>query len=162
MLDYAKIKSRFSNSLKKELITETEMNLIEEYIRIRRDNEQKLLMTAIWESSLTMGSTPHSREGSTACLINNNIYMFGGFARDIYNDFRILDRSENKWIMIDTKQPRCELPTARFSHTMINYKNQIAIFGGGGTYLKSIQMRLCLGDLYIYDIDKNRWEEILG
>lgn len=39
MLDYKKIKQRLSNNLKKDLITQTEMNLIEEYIKIRRDNE---------------------------------------------------------------------------------------------------------------------------
>jgi hypothetical protein len=39
MLDYKKIKARLSNNLKKDLITDQEMNLIEEYIQIRRDNE---------------------------------------------------------------------------------------------------------------------------
>ena len=39
MLDYIKIKARLSNNLKKDLITEQEMNLIEEYMQIRRDNE---------------------------------------------------------------------------------------------------------------------------
>ena len=39
MLDYRKIKARLSNNLKKDLITEQEMNLIEEYMQIRRDNE---------------------------------------------------------------------------------------------------------------------------
>jgi N-acetylneuraminic acid mutarotase len=119
-------------------------------------------MTAIWENQLTLGSTPHSREGATTCLIGNNIYLFGGFARDIYSDFRCLDRSENKWTVIETKQQRSELPPARYSHSMVNYKNQIAIFGGGGTYLNSIPMRLCLGDLYLYDLSTNKWEEIIG
>ena len=39
ILDYRKIKARLSNNLKKDLITEQEMNLIEEYMQIRRDNE---------------------------------------------------------------------------------------------------------------------------
>ena len=39
LLDYRKIKARLSNSLKKEQITEQEMNLIEEYMKIRRENE---------------------------------------------------------------------------------------------------------------------------
>lgn len=138
------------------------MNLIEEYIKIRRDNDQKILMTALWESQLTLGSTPHAREGATACLIGSNIYLFGGFARDIYSDFRCLDRQENKWTVIETKQSKNDIPQARYSHTMINYKNKISIFGGGGTYLKSIQMRLCLGDLHLYDLKNNKWEEILG
>jgi hypothetical protein len=88
--------------------------------------------------------------------------MFGGFARDIYSDMRVLDRTENRWTLIDTKQPRCELPHARFCHTMVNYKDKLAVFGGGGSYLKSIQMRLCLSDLHIFDIGRNKWEEVQG
>jgi hypothetical protein len=49
--------------------------------------------------------------------------MFGGFARDVYSDLRVLDRNENKWALVNSEQPRHELPQARFSHTMVNYKN---------------------------------------
>ena len=67
-------------------------------------------MSALWDNNFTQGSTPHSREGATACLINGKIYMFGGFARDVYSDLRVLDRSENKWTLVNSNQPRHELP----------------------------------------------------
>ena len=36
----------------------------------------------------------------------------------------------------------------------------LVLFGGAATYLKSIKMRLCLNDLYIFDVNQNRWDKI--
>ena len=44
---------------------------------------------------------------------------------------------------------------------MNQYQDRYLImFGGAATYLKSIKMRLCLNDLYMYDVNDNLWTRI--
>ena len=44
---------------------------------------------------------------------------------------------------------------------MCTYNNrQIIIFGGGTKYLDSIKMRLCISELYIYDINTKKWTNV--
>lgn len=62
--------------------------------------EEKKLLTGLWEIQNPLGSTPCSREGSTGCMIFDKIYLFGGFANDIQNDFKCLDMSQNRWSVV--------------------------------------------------------------
>lgn len=67
-------------------------------------------MTAIWSITPTAGTIPCSREGSAGSIIYDRFYIFGGFAHDIYTDFKYLDMCSNKWEVIEPVQPRHELP----------------------------------------------------
>lgn len=118
-------------------------------------------MSAIWSITPTTGTTPYSREGAGGVIIYDRFYIFGGFANDIYTDFKYLDMCTNKWEVIEPGQPLHEMPHARFSHSLNQYKDQyLVMFGGAGTYLKSIKMRLCMNDVQIYDISNNLWTKI--
>jgi hypothetical protein len=65
--------------------------LIDELKRCREALEQKKIIYGLWDIVSSCGSTPDSREGATACVINNNLYLFGGFSRDLFNDIRVVD-----------------------------------------------------------------------
>lgn len=60
------------------------------------------MLYGLWNVLNTNGSMPDSREGSTAAMIGNNLYIFGGFSRDIFNDMRILDMNSLKWRLLNT------------------------------------------------------------
>jgi N-acetylneuraminic acid mutarotase len=111
--------------------------------------DKKILFTGIWESIITNGSLPDSREGSTGCIINNNVYIFGGFARNLFNDLRVLD-ANFRWKILDNTIS--DNPSPRFYNTMVAYKNRyLIIFVGGGPFSDLYSMRFCLDDLHIFD-----------
>lgn len=137
------------------------MQLIDQYFDVKKRLDSKDLFTGIWNLMETSGSTPNSREGAAGCIVGNNIYIFGGFSRDIFSDLRLLDQNEQKWKVIEPNQLRQEKPSARFNHSMMNYNNRyLIVFGGAGTYLKSVKMRLCLNDLFFFDLNDCKWREI--
>ena len=43
------------------------------------------------------GALPDSRESATMALVDETIYVFGGFSREIYNDTRAYDMSSRTW-----------------------------------------------------------------
>ena len=53
-------------------------------------------------------------------LCNNEIYIFGGFSRDTYNDLKVFNLNTNHWREIEASNSRV-VPDARVSHTMVNY-----------------------------------------
>ena len=63
--------------------------------------EKKEMMYGLWNILSTSGSIPQSREGGTCCVIDSNLYVFGGFSRDIYNDIRVLDLNHMKWRLLN-------------------------------------------------------------
>lgn len=95
-----------------------------------------------------MGSIPHSREGGAACIVDNTLYVFGGFSRDLFGDMRAYDIHSGQWSII----PNSKLsPHARYSHTMLKYDRMLVLFGGAGAYLQTIKMRLSFNDVHIFD-----------
>lgn len=44
-----------------------------------------------WSIQTHQGAIPDSREGATACMIDNYLYLFGGFSRDLFKDVRVFD-----------------------------------------------------------------------
>lgn len=100
------------------------------------------------------GSMPDSREGTSACIIDNSLYLFGGFSRDIYNDMRVLDLNKLRWRLISLPYNK---PSERFNHSMIAYKNKLVLFGGAGSYIQSIKMRLNYNDIQVFDTQKECW-----
>lgn len=65
-LDYAKVKERLK---KKNLVSEQEMQVIEQLIAARRDLENRQMEIGLWEGIITEGHIPHAREGAAGVLI---------------------------------------------------------------------------------------------
>lgn len=86
------------------------------------------------------------------------MFIFGGFSNSLYNDLR----------RINLHTFDCELvketlltPIARCYHTMFAFnKKYLVLFGGASTSIKSINMRLCLNDVQLFDIEANTWERM--
>ena len=115
-----------------------------------------------WDSIQdTKGGIPESRKGTTMNLVGNELYIFGGFSRGTYNDLKILNLNTNKWREVDTAQMRV-IPDPRVSHTMVNYENKLVLFGGGGVFLKQLEMMPSYNDIWMFETDRMMWTKLEG
>eukprot|EP00347_Sterkiella_histriomuscorum_P022130 403331578 len=136
-------------------LNEIEQSLVEQLKTCRSSLEDQDMLYGQWSILTQQGSIPDSREGSTACMIDNNLYLFGGFSRDLFRDVRVFDIQTQRWRLIMPNKGN--MPHARFAHSMCQYDNKIYIFGGAGPYISSIKMRLSFNDVQVFDIDQEQW-----
>lgn len=83
-------------------------------------------------------------------MIKNQLYVFGGFARNTYNDLKIYDLTMNRWEAAKTEASRV-IPDPRVSHTMCTYNSKLILFGGAGAYLKNLHMMPSYNDIWELD-----------
>ena len=102
------------------------------------------------------GCIPESRKGASMNLVSNEVYIFGGFSRDTYNDMKVFDLTTNKWREVDTSAMRV-IPDPRVSHTMVNYNNSLVLFGGGGRYMPNLKMMPSYNDIWKFDTERIMW-----
>jgi hypothetical protein len=67
-------------------------------------------------------------------VIDNSLYIFGGFSTDIFNDMKILDLNYMKWKSLGGGRFTSQIhsPRERFSHSMVAYERKLIVFGGAG------------------------------
>ena len=95
------------------------------------------------------GCLPESRKGNSMNVVGNELYIFGGFSRDTYNDLKIFDIFSSKWREVETSTMRV-IPEPRVSHTMVNYHNSLILFGGGGAYMPNLHMMPSFNDIWMF------------
>lgn len=140
---------------KKGDLNQIEAALLDELKECKQALESKNMMYGLWSVMGQSGSIPHSREGGQAVILNNEFYLFGGFSRDLFGDFRVYDVGTKYWRIL----PQDSLigPGPRYSHTMMAYDRKIIVFGGAGPYMPAIKMRVCYNDVHIFDTDSEQW-----
>ena len=102
------------------------------------------------------GCLPEARKGCTINLVNNDLFVFGGFSRDTYNDIKVFDTVTSKWREVETSAMRV-IPDHRVSHTMITYHNSLILFGGGGAYMANLHMMPSYNDIWKFETDLMVW-----
>ena len=90
------------------------------------------------------------RNGTTGSLIDNKVYLFGGFSGSSYlNDLHILDL---KSLSISRPEIRGPEPAGRIGHVMSAYGKKIMVWGGyNGDWLS---------DLWILDTETMTWRDV--
>lgn len=59
------------------------------------------LMHGFWDNIFEcQGNLPDAREGATISLLNEKIYVFGGFSRILFDDLKVLDLVSGIWKQI--------------------------------------------------------------
>ena len=54
--------------------------------------EKRQIFHGYWDCITDVkGCIPESRKGSSMNLVSNEVYVFGGFSRDTYNDMKVFD-----------------------------------------------------------------------
>jgi len=78
-------------------LNQVESELFEELKLSRDELKEKKMIYGLWQVMNQQGSLPHSREGGSASIIGSTLYLFGGFSRDVFGDFRTYDVYSGQW-----------------------------------------------------------------
>lgn len=97
----------------------------------------------------TSGKAPQPRANHASSLVENNLYIFGGWnGTKRLNDMYFVNLDSFVWTFVDYNINK---PTARAGMPMLNYKEYLILFGGSGTNSSY------LNDLFFYDISNKIW-----
>lgn len=89
----------------------------------------------MWSTLQQSGPKADSRQGATACIVGDYLYIYGGFSSELFNGFKCYDLQNMRWKEMDESN-HTPWPRARFAHSMISYRNKLYVFGGAGPYIK--------------------------
>ena len=115
-------------------------------------NDVWVLNTVIrkWSKLELSGEIISPRCGSRAVLVNNKIYVFGGFCDEVYyNDLYAIDVVTGEVTRVETNG---ELPSPRSTPIFFEHKNKLFIWGG---YNKKWPL-----ELNILDLETLSWEHL--
>ncbi|KAJ9163850.1 hypothetical protein P3X46_023478 [Hevea brasiliensis] len=105
-------------------------------------------------------NSPPPRSAHQAVAWKNYLYIFGGEFTSPnqerfhhYKDLWVLDLKTNQWEQLNLKG----CPSPRSGHRMVLYKHKIILFGGFYDTLREVRY---YNDLYIFDLDQFKWQEI--
>jgi len=87
------------------------------------------LDTFTWAEVKTKGPIPMGRYRHSAVIIEDKMYIFGGYRSKCLNDLHVLNLETLTW-----SEPNCigEAPSARSSHSVCNVGKKMILFGGSG------------------------------
>jgi len=131
---------------------------------VRKGDTKSSVIQGVWTACEMVGSYPQSRESAKMVVVNKKIFMFGGFAREPFNDLRHLVELENysfKCFLYENKgEEGIRFPQKRFGHSLSVYKHYLVVFGGGGSYNVQAKTRLTLNDVKVFDTGKFQMNDI--
>ncbi|EGR28436.1 kelch motif family protein, putative [Ichthyophthirius multifiliis] len=97
---------------------------------------------------------PCKRSGACITILGQKIYMFGGTVVDIkFNDIWKFDIHQKEWEQIQIQKNQIQ-PETRNGHSLINYKDNLIVFGGihDITHEKN--------DMYVFSPNDKQWHII--
>ena len=136
--------------------------MIEEFKAQMDQLKDKKMYHGYWDCIHDVkGCLPESRKGASMNLIGNEIYIFGGFSINTYQDMKVFDIFSSRWREVETSAMRV-IPEPRVSHTMVKYNNALILFGGCGAYMPNLQMMPSFNDIWMFDTDSMNWSKLEG
>ena len=85
------------------MINQFERDIINEYYSCFKKLEAKQMPKGVWEVKHCVGSVPDSRESTSMVVIGREVYLYGGYGRELFDDIRILTCNPNqsswKWTL---------------------------------------------------------------
>jgi hypothetical protein len=85
----------------------------------------------------------------------NHVAVYGGLGSEVYNDFKVLDASQNKWKLVNYEnQDIGDIPDRRFGHTMNICGNKLIVVAGAGPIVPKMKSRKSYSDLRVMDLRK--------
>lgn len=93
------------------------------------------LLQGYWDTiGATTGSHPDAREGHGMIMHKSQLYVFGGFARNLFNDVKVLDLANKHWTHLQRKEGAF-WPKLRSHFSFCAYADNLYVFGGLGPSL---------------------------
>lgn len=115
--------------------------------------------TLKWSKPTVTGLLPGARDGHTACIINQFMYIFGGFQEDIEQftrDVYCLNLETMKWDYIQTSGTK---PQYRDFHSATIIDNKMYVFGGRSDRHSPYhsQEEIYTSEICYLDLKTNTW-----
>lgn len=115
-----------------------------------------------WSTPSVIGSIPNGKDGHSACIVNNKMYIFGGFdyLTDRYtNNIHCLDLHTMQWCFVDAKGAP---PIERDFHTALTYGDRMYIFGGRSDLCRpnTIHHDFYCNKIYYFDTTNETWVKV--
>eukprot|EP01133_Synstelium_polycarpum_P018218 gene18218-21787_t len=106
-----------------------------------------------WVEVKTKGIAPIGRYRHSAIIIEEKMYIFGGYRSKCLNDLHILDLKTLTW---SEPPQKGDAPSARSSHSVCNVGKKMILFGGSGARYSN--------ELFSFDTTTMRWSkhDVLG
>ncbi|XP_014363466.2 kelch domain-containing protein 3 [Papilio machaon] len=112
-----------------------------------------------WSMPPVSGTVPYAKDGHSACVIRNKMYIFGGFEylTDQYSqEVHCLDLDTLQWSFVDVHGAP---PSQRDFHTAVPIGDRMYIFGGRGDLNSpyNSQEEVYCPQVFYLDTVKNEW-----
>ena len=126
MLDAKKVLPILSlENFNQNKLSEQDLNLMIELKTMTEGLLQRSIFHGYWDCITDdKGSIPDSREGSAMAMVDNTIYLFGGFSREIYNDTRYYEIDNNVWGTVNPG-PDSKIPEKRSTTLKVPLKLRV-------------------------------------
>jgi N-acetylneuraminic acid mutarotase len=105
--------------------------------------------------------------------VGNEIYLFGGQGRTMFEELRLIDTSDKEewhWRLLDTDETQqregesthhkkeeggdvADRPGPRTATVFSRWGKKLILFGGSGPYISHIKSRRAYYDIYLYDTE---------
>lgn len=93
------------------------------------------------------GKSPSGRTGHAICLLNDTLYVCGGYERTKLMDMHAFHFPSKTWF----SQKLTQQPTARSYHTLVGYKDVLILFGGADSIHGE------RNDVWFFDVHLFKW-----
>ena len=80
------------------------------------------LTTFEWKNIEKKGNPPSKRSGHSACIVNNNMIIFGGYDMQSCSDIHIFSFKTSSW---DKILPIGDIPSKRNHHSATGYEDSM-------------------------------------
>ncbi|KAM3138447.1 hypothetical protein pb186bvf_009533 [Paramecium bursaria] len=105
-----------------------------------------------WNKIKQENQGPSQRWGHSSVIIDEKLYIFGGFIDSkYYNELHQFDFESKQWDRLETYG---QIPKPRSNHIMFNYQGKILIHGGGGQHKYRFQQ------IHLLDLNTHIWETL--
>ncbi|XP_063800979.1 RING finger protein B-like isoform X2 [Pseudophryne corroboree] len=107
----------------------------------------------IWYQPIVLGSKPSARSGHSACLLNRDLYIFGGWDTPVcYNDLYLLDLGLMEFSPVEVNGSS---PSPRCWHSAACVSDSRFLIHGG------YDGNQALGDTYIFNTVTKTWTSLV-
>ncbi|CAK1546692.1 unnamed protein product [Leptosia nina] len=115
--------------------------------------------TLEWSNPTVTGVMPNGKDGHSACIIGNKMYIFGGFdyLTDQYtNNMHYLNLDTMDWSYVHAKGTP---PLGRDFHTALAYGDRMYIFGGRADFSRPhiIENEIYCDNVYYFNTTTETW-----
>ncbi|XP_061397270.1 host cell factor-like [Musca vetustissima] len=121
-----------------------------------------------WSKPQTRGRAPLPRSLHSATMINNKMYVFGGWVPLVADDSKttierewkctntlaVLNLDTLTWQNINMEAAEDNVPRARAGHCAIGIHSRLYVWSGRDGYRKAWNNQVCCKDLWYLDVDR--------